>query len=43
MENFDESVDTDEINELTNDTEKQEEEEKLALMEDKLGGKNGKY
>ena len=32
MENFDESVDTDEINELTNDTEKQEEEEKTDVL-----------
>ncbi len=32
MEKFDESVDTDEINELTNDTEKQEEEEKTDVL-----------
>ena len=32
MKNFDESVDTDEINELTNDTEKQEEEEKTDVL-----------
>ena len=32
MENFDESVHTDEINELTNDTEKQEEEEKTDVL-----------
>ena len=32
MEKIDESVDTDEINELTNDTEKQEEEEKTDVL-----------